>query len=494
MNERSIEVSRQVARLIALASAVTVAAISLLASATPARAADRIYWANLNGGVPAVSFANLDGTGGGGELNTTGGGQSATGLSLYPAGGKVFWGSTGFTISQANLDGSGGGGALNPGGQPVSSAQSVAVDPAAGRIYWSNSFASQGIYFASLDGSGGGQVNTTGATVNSPIGVSVDPAAGRIYWANAAPTNKISFANLDGSGGGDINTTGATVDNPQGVAVDPGANRIYWANVYGQKISFAKLDGSGGGDLNTTGATVSNPAGVSLDAAAGRIYWASVLGGKVSFARLDNSGGGDLDTTGATTSFPNYPVILKAPTGNSAPQISESERTLSCSPGGWSADLIASFLYRAPSSFAFRWTQDGSEVAGANSSSLAPTAAANYRCQVTASNPAGSVSQASDPFAYFTIGKARRNKRRGTAKLPVTVPDPGTLTVTGAGAKAGGTRSVSAGTVKVLVKAKGHKRRKLDAKGRAKLRLSIVYAPTGFPPSTQTAKVRLRKR
>jgi DNA-binding beta-propeller fold protein YncE len=481
-------------RRIILASAGVAAVIGLLAGAGQARAADRIYWANLNGGVPAVSFANLDGTGAGGDLNTAGGAQSASGLSLYPAGGKVYWGSTGFTISLANLDGSGGGGALNPAGQPVSSAQGPAIDPGAGRIYWPNSFMSEGIYFASLDGSGGGQVNTTGATVNSPIGVAVDPAAGRIYWANAAPTNKISFANLDGSGGGDINTTGATVDNPQGVAVDPGANRIYWANVFGQKISFAKLDGSGGGDLNTTGATVTNPAGVSVDAAAGRIYWASVLGGKVSFARLDNSGGGDLDTTGATTSFPNYPVILKAPTGDSAPQISESERTLSCSPGGWSADLIASFLYRAPSSFAFRWTQDGSEVAGANASSFEPSAAGNYRCQVTASNPAGSASQASDPFARFMIGKARRNRRRGTAKLPITVPDPGTLSITGRGVKAGGTRSVPAGTVKVLVKAKGRKRNKLEAKGRAKLMLSIAYAPAGFPPSTQTAEVRLRKR
>lgn len=483
---------RRFGRHISLSLGFLAGAVILLAAA-PAGAADRVYWANLNGGVPAVSFANLDGTGGGSDLDT-GGAGSASGLALYPPGGKVFWGGTGFNISVANLDGSGGAGELDPGGQPVSSAQSVAVDPAAGRIYWSNSFMSQGIYFANLNSPGGGQVSTTGATVASPIGVVVDPAAGRIYWANAAPTNKISFASLDGSGGGDINTTGATVVNPQGVALDPGAGRIYWANVFGQKISFADLDGSGGGDLNTTGATVSNPAGVSIDAAAGRIYWASVIGGKVSFARLDNSGGGDLNTMGATTSFPNYPVLLKAPSGASAPEITSSERTLSCSQGGWSSDLVASFLYRAPSSFAYRWSRDGSEVPGTNVSSFSGQVAGHYTCGVTASNPAGSASQTSAPFAFFKVGKARRNARRGTAKLPITLPDPGTLSVSGPRAKLIGGGTIAAGTVRVLVKARGAAARKLARKGRAKLRLSISYAPIGLPASTQTARVRLRKR
>jgi hypothetical protein len=464
-----------------VAAAVCLAGLTLLTAAPTARGADRIYWTNLNGGVPAVAFANLDGSGGGGDFSSDPGG-GAQSLALYPSGGKIFWGS-GSAISFANLDGSGAATDLNVSGAPVVSPR-VAIDPGAGRIYWSNEIMSQGIYFANLDGSGGGQLNTAGATLTDPIGVTVDPAAGRIYWANAAPTNKISFANLDGSGGGDINTTGATTDNPQGVAVDPAAGRIYWTNVFGQKISFANLNGSGGGDLNTTGATVSNPAGVAVDAAAGMIYWASVIGGKVSFARLDNSGGGDLDTAGATTSFPNYPVLLKGPTGASAPEISRSGRTLTCSQGVWTPDQIASFLYRAPSGFAYQWSQDGSLIGGANSAGFAPPAAGNYRCRVTASNPAGSADQESQAFAFFGIGKARRNPRRGTARLPVTLPDPGTLNG----------RPVSASTVKLLVRAKGRKGRKLEATGRAKVRLVLNYAPAGFAPSTQTATVRLRKR
>src|SRR4051794_37955758 len=91
-------------RCVLIAWAALAIGAVLAGGAREARAADRIYWANNNGGVPAVSFANLDGTGGGGNLDTSGTG-SANGLALNPSGGKAFWGSNGFTISFANLDG-----------------------------------------------------------------------------------------------------------------------------------------------------------------------------------------------------------------------------------------------------------------------------------------------------------------------------------------------------------------------------------------------------
>jgi hypothetical protein len=80
-----------------------------------------------------------------------------------------------------------------------------------------------------------------------PIGVALDRAAGRIYWANFHG-DTISYANLDGSGGGDLNTTGASVLGPRGLALDPPDNRVYWANPVAGTISYANLDGTGGGD------------------------------------------------------------------------------------------------------------------------------------------------------------------------------------------------------------------------------------------------------
>ena len=89
------------------------------------------------------------------------------------AGGRVYWandGSTTSRISFANLDGSGGGDLAGAtGGAP----RGVAIGVAAGKVYWTkpgNTATDGRISFANLDGSGGGggYLNTTGATVNRP--------------------------------------------------------------------------------------------------------------------------------------------------------------------------------------------------------------------------------------------------------------------------------------------------------------------------------------
>src|SRR5215211_1537034 len=381
---------------------VLVCVVASLLAALPAsaRAADAVYWANFFGN--EISFASLDDTGGG-DLTTTGATvDGPLGVAVDPAAGRIYWANSSpeilpGKISSTSLDGSGGGD-LTTTGATVDGPLGVAVDPAAGRIYWANNIAGK-ISFARLDGAGGGDLNTTGATVSDPRGVAVDPAAGRIYWANSGG-DEISFASLDGSGGGDLTTNGATVSFPQGVAVDSAAGRIYWANCGGDKISFASLDGSGGGDLTTTGAKVSSPAGVAVDPAAGRIYWTNTAEYAVSFANLDGSGGGDLVTTGATLEYPNFPALLERPSGAAAPLVSGGSAVgapLSCLTGDWAADLVAAQLYRAPRSFAYAWSRDGAAIAGAATSSLTASEPGDYRCQVTATNQAGSATQTSAP-------------------------------------------------------------------------------------------------
>ena len=242
--------------------------------------------------------------------------------------------------------------------------------------------------------------------MNVPIGPAVDPGSGRIYWGNANPENKISYANLDGSGGADLNTAGATVNNPHGVAIDPVANRIYWANVFVGVISYANLNGTGGGNLNTSGATVSNPVGMAIDPSARKIYWGNEAGNKISFANLDGSGGGDLSTTGATLNGSRSPALLKAPGGSGVPAIaggSTAGSVLTCSQGSWSPDLLGSFLYRVPQSFAYSWTLNGADIPGASANTYTASATGDYRCTVTASNPAGSASQTSAAHAVSPL-------------------------------------------------------------------------------------------
>jgi hypothetical protein len=362
------------------------------------RAADRLYWANAGGDVGKISFANLDGSGGG-DLDTTGASTAccAQGAAIDAAAGRIYWGNDGAQrISFANLDGSGGGD-LGTTGATVDSPYSVAIDTGAGLVWWA-SYGANKIAFARVDGSGGGDLDTTGTTPDGPQGLAADPVTGKVYWANNAG-NSIAFADLNGGGGGMIDTTGATVNGPIGVAVDAAAGRIYWTNSTGNSIGFARLDGSGGGNLNTSGATVSFPYGAAIDAGAGRLYWPSYNGNKVSFALLDGAGGADLPTIGAAVSAPNAAGLLHPPGAAGPPAITGGAApgsVLQCSQGSWAADVVGAFLYRAPRRFSIQWTRDGADVPGATESSLAASAFGQYRCRVTAENEAGSTSQTSE--------------------------------------------------------------------------------------------------
>jgi DNA-binding beta-propeller fold protein YncE len=392
------------------ASAINLAIFGVVAVAWMAPAAlaqNRIYWTNTSPS-NTITFANLDGSGGFGTLNTAGATPfGPEGAAIDTAHNRIYWANaSNNTISFASLSG-GGGGTLNTTGATLNEPFGVAIDTAHGKIYWANAQASgtAGISFANLNGSGGGDLNTGTATIANPVGVTIDPSTNKIYWANwnhgTAMAGKISFAFLDGSGGGDLATVGATVTAPEGVAIDPVANRIYWANQQGPKISFANLSGIGGGDVNTAGATLSNPSGVAIDVAARRIYWANQGGGQVSFANLNGTGGGNLNITGSTSGNASQPLLLEQPLAANPPHVTGgpvATTQLACTTGAWGPDLFRSLLYQAPQSFAFSWLKDGSPIPGANSNSLTASASGNYQCRVTARNFAGATTQTSSPF------------------------------------------------------------------------------------------------
>jgi len=388
-----------IARIAALALAT---AAMVASSVTPAFGADTIYWTNFGGN--DISFANLDGSGSGGSVNTTGATapNQPAGVAIDPAAGRIYWATAnGGKISFANLDGTGGGGDLNTAGATVGILRGLAIDPAGGRIYWASTNTGT-ISYANLDGSGGGNLSTTGATVSNPNGVAIDPASNRIYWANRNTTtgNKISYANLDGTGSGtDLVTGAATVSGPAGLAVHPAGGRIFWANqVIGadnQKIAFANLDGSGGANLNVTGSCMvcAPPTGVALDPDPNRIYWTNSFTTAISFANLDSSGsGGDLSTAGGSVNSPAYVAILKTPLPTGAPTVSGGSVTgsvLTCSQGSWAPNLLGGFLYRAPRTFGFQWTLNGADIGGATTNTHTASTPGSYGCRVSATNAAG---------------------------------------------------------------------------------------------------------
>jgi hypothetical protein len=102
------------------------------------------------------------------------------------------------------------------------------------------------------------------------------------------------------------------------------------------------------------------------------------------------------------------------------------------------------------------------------------------------------VSAVVKPSNVITLGGLVRNKKKGTAILNVAVPGPGTLAVSGNGVKAIN-KSVSAGAAKLLIKATGKRRKRLNQTGKVRLKVAITYSPTGGDPSTQSTKLKLKK-
>ena len=447
--------------------AAMTALVCCAAAAPSAHAADQIYWPN--GNLNSFAFANL--SGGGGDLSIfdtpTMNVDDPQGMVFDPATGRMYWGnsSSGKPVSFSNLDGTGGDlNAVGAGGPPDPGyAFGVALDPVGRRIYWPNEAPTPNVIsFANLDGSGGGDLNTGAATVSGVEGITLDPVARRVYWANT-DVDKISFANLDGSGGQDINTGTANVDGPTGVAIDPAAGRIYWVHSTG--VSFAQLDGSAAGNLNTTGATVQDAGGPAIDAAAGRIYWANDGGNVISFARLDGSGGEDLSTPESTLAGPNSVTLVEKPTAAGAPAITGKRATgstLTCSQGTWAPDVIPAFLYRSPLRFAFQWSRDGKDIAGATSATIRASSRGRYVCRVTGTNLAGSATQTSAARRVLP-GFGRRTRvtlslagRPAGGFLRVVVKNANAFAIAGrlSGRTAGAARKLPAKSFKVSARAK----------------------------------------
>lgn len=103
--------------------------------------------------------------------------------------------------------------------------------------------------------------------------------------------------------------------------------------------------------------------------------------------------------------------------------------------------------------------------------------------------------QSTPPSNAFNIGKPVLNEKKGTAKLPVTVPGPGTLTIaevkkTKVRIKAKTLQTL--GTANLPVTPTKSARKTLKAKGKLKLKVAVTFAPTGGLAATQTRKLVLR--
>lgn len=212
----------------------------------------------------SVGRVNSDNTG----LQTlanVGGGLRA--VAVDAAAGKIYWTDVeNDVIRRANLDGGSAEDVVTSG---LSFPMSIAINPLEGKFYCLDQSLHQ-IFSAKLDGSEFQLV----ADVYAPTDVKVDAANGKLYWTEAVPNTYgaegvILRANLDGS---QVETAVAGAGRPARIALDLAGGKIYWTDYVNDVVGRANLDGTQAEDLYVVGENL-NPGGITLDLRHGKVYW-----------------------------------------------------------------------------------------------------------------------------------------------------------------------------------------------------------------------------
>ncbi len=115
-------------------------------------------------------------------------------------------------IYYANLDGSGGAAQLDTTGASVLDPRGIAVDHVTGRVYWTDLFS---IGYANIDGTGGGgDIPFDNEFPDDTLtGLAIDQPAAHVYFASTG-SNVIDGSGLDGSNVGEIVMDGVAVETP----------------------------------------------------------------------------------------------------------------------------------------------------------------------------------------------------------------------------------------------------------------------------------------
>ena len=126
--------------------------------------------------------------------------------------------------------------------------------------------------------------------------------------------------------------------------------------------------------------------------------------------------------------------------------------------------------------------------------------AGRYSVEVVREEPSGNrIEVYSSPVWFesgspFDLGKLKRNKKKGTAKLEVTgLRTAGELKLSGKGLKTQ-RKSAGPGSAKLKLKPKGKLAKNLKRKGKAKVKAKVVFTPNGGDAAQQNDKVKLKRK
>ena len=137
----------------------------------------------------------------------------------------------------------------------------------------------------------GSAVETVIDSIGNATGIALDTAAGRVYWGSyiyidsVTSVGSIRRANLQGQDE-EVIITG--LQEPFDLAVDIGGGKLYWTDRKVGKIQRANLsDGRNVEDLVLTGRF--GALGIDIDTRTGKMYWANWAAAKIQRSNLDGS-------------------------------------------------------------------------------------------------------------------------------------------------------------------------------------------------------------
>ena len=212
--------------------------------------------------------------------------QNATGIAVDTAAGKIYWteqtGENTGRVRRANLNGSNVQLVKELNNVPYG----IAVDASNGKLYVTNSRGK--VQRMNFDGKNFEWNFIT--NLASPGGIAVDAAGGKVYWTEQTgeSTGRIRRADLDGS---NVQLVRKLNNVPYDIAVYASIGKLYVTNSRG-KVQRMNLDGSNF-EWNFI-VNLDAPRGIAVDAADARIYWTAR--GKIQRANLNGRNVEDVAT------------------------------------------------------------------------------------------------------------------------------------------------------------------------------------------------------
>jgi sugar lactone lactonase YvrE len=295
----------------------------------PAARAQVLYWLDTSFGAPTLNKS--DGFGNAISSIAVGPQTLPEGLACDAAG-NVYW--TEAVVNNGRIQRAGPTfGNIQTLISGNSMPRGIAVDDAAGLMYWttSNVFVGSTVRRASLHGGPLTNLILLGSGAN-PRGIAVDHPGGKIYWADF-DANAIYRANLDGTGM-ELFQQLVAKTHPYGVAVDPITQMLLWTEYQTGRIRRAPL---AGGAITSLVSGLSNPTYLTIDLGTLQIYWSEGGVGAQHLYRAPLGGGARTAlalplTTYGGVAFVSNPNVSTPPAPPKGPPLDFALAFLSANP------------------------------------------------------------------------------------------------------------------------------------------------------------------